>query len=387
MLSSSVLQMSIIWYITQKTGSAAVLSYATIAGFLPQAVLGIFIGALVDRYDRKKILIISDLFVAAAGLALFVAGRMGDIPVWLIMTVLAVRSVGLAFYRPALQAVIPLIIPRQELTRYAGITQSFKSMSLLASPALAAVLYPIWGLDNIVLLDVAGALLAVFAFAVVRVDSPPRDTSGKKTSVLSEVADGFRLMKKDATLMSVMIIGALYAIIYSTVGTLFPHITMVYFGGGVAQSSMVEIVFAIGMLAGSVLLGIVGGRINHMRAISLSIAAYGAGSLLTGLQKPDGFIFFVIFAVFMGVANPFFMGVQVAVFQLRVREDYLGRVLSLNNSAAMLARPVGLALSGLFADRIGINNWFIAAGACAVLLAAASMMLPSMRRLAAEPIE
>jgi DHA3 family macrolide efflux protein-like MFS transporter len=302
------------------------------------------------------------------------------------MTVLAVRSAGLAFYRPALQAVIPLIVPRHELTRYAGFTQSFKSMSLLASPALAAALYPIWGLDNIVLLDVAGALLAVSAFAVVHIASPPRDTGGKKTSVLGEVADGFRLMKKDATLMSVMIIGAVYSVIYSTIGTLFPHITMVYFGGGVAQSSMVEIVFAVGMLAGSLLLGMVGGRLNHMRAISFSIAAYGAGTLLTGLQPPQGFLFFVIFSFFMGIANPFFMGVQVAVFQLRVREDYLGRVLSLNNSAAMLARPLGLSLSGLFADKMGINIWFVTAGAGALLLAFASLMLPAMRHAETEPV-
>ncbi len=96
------------------------------------------------------------------------------------MTVLAVRSAGLPFTGlPA--GVIPLIVPRHELTRYAGFTQSFKSMSLLASRRWRRPCTPS-GVDNIVLLDVAGALLAVSAFAVVNIASPPRETGGKKTA-------------------------------------------------------------------------------------------------------------------------------------------------------------------------------------------------------------
>ena len=141
MLTSAVLQMAIVWYLTEKTGSAAVLSLATVMGFLPQAVLGIFIGALIDRYDRKKVLIYSDLFIALMGLVLFVVGLFGEIPIWLIMVVLFVRSVGSAFYSPSLNAVMPLIVPKEQLTRFAGYAQSFRSVSMLLSPALAAVLF------------------------------------------------------------------------------------------------------------------------------------------------------------------------------------------------------------------------------------------------------
>ena len=86
-LTSSIVQMAIIWYITGKTKSAAVLSFATLAGFLPQAVLGMFIGVLIDQHDRKKIMICSDLVMSSACVALAVSGIWGDIPIWLIFIV------------------------------------------------------------------------------------------------------------------------------------------------------------------------------------------------------------------------------------------------------------------------------------------------------------
>ena len=112
--------MSIVWYMTQKTGSAAVLSFATLVGFVPQAVLGTFIGVFIDRHSRKKIMILADSFIAVLGVVLAASTLFGEIPIWLIMTVLFLRSFGAAFHYPALQALTPAIVPREELTKYAG---------------------------------------------------------------------------------------------------------------------------------------------------------------------------------------------------------------------------------------------------------------------------
>lgn len=158
-LTSSIVQMAIIWYITGKTKSAAVLSFATLAGFLPQAVLGMFIGVLIDQHDRKKIMICSDLVMSSACVALAVSGIWGDIPIWLIFIVLFVRSIGNAFYAPSLQAIMPSILPKDQLTKYAGYSQSFESASMIASPAIAAVLYSMFPLKAILMLDVLGAFL------------------------------------------------------------------------------------------------------------------------------------------------------------------------------------------------------------------------------------
>jgi DHA3 family macrolide efflux protein-like MFS transporter len=125
--------------------TALVLSIASLVGFLPYAVLGPAIGVLVDRYNRKRIMIGADLTIAVAGGVLALTALYMALPVWLIMAVLFIRSLGTAFHSPALSAVIPLLVPKKQLTRCAGYSQSMQSISyIVVSPALAAFLYAAW---------------------------------------------------------------------------------------------------------------------------------------------------------------------------------------------------------------------------------------------------
>ena len=190
-LTSSIVQMAIIWYITGKTKSAAVLSFATLAGFLPQAVLGMFIGVLIDQHDRKKIMICSDLVMSSACVALAVSGIGGhsDLADFI---VLFIRSIGNAFYAPSLQAIMPSILPKDQLTKYAGYSQSFESASMIASPAIAAVLYSMFPLKAILMLDVLGAFFTVGTLAAVDIPGIFREDK-EKTNLLAEVKEGTTL--------------------------------------------------------------------------------------------------------------------------------------------------------------------------------------------------
>ncbi|WP_312644817.1 MFS transporter [Hydrogenoanaerobacterium sp.] len=378
-LTSSVLQMALVWYLTEKTGSAAILSFATLIGFLPQAILGTFIGVYIDRYNRKTIMIVSDLLIAAASLVLVVVGFWRDLPIWMIMAVLFIRSIGTAFHYPSLQAVTPLIVPKDQLTKYAGYSQSFESVSMVASPAIAAVLFGLWDLNIIVLLDVGGALFAVLMLCIVAIPNLPRQSHSTAPHVIKEVKAGLSILKQEKGLTSLLAISALYAVIYFPIGTLYPLITMTYFGGTFAQSSLVEVVFSVGMLLGSLLLGMFGGKINKAKAISGSIALYGAGVMLTGLLPPTGLAVFVFLSALMGISVPFYTGVETSILQMKIKEEYLGRVLSLSSSISMVAMPLGLVLSGTFAEVIGVEKWFFILGVLTLLLAVVSAMMPSLK--------
>ena len=128
--SSSVLQFAVVWYLTDHTGSAMVLTAAMMMGFLPQGVLGPFIGVFIDQYNRKRIMIISDLLISAASFVMVIAGWMGRLSTELILAVLLARSVGSAFHNPCLQAVTPQIVPAGQLTRCAGYSQALESINL-----------------------------------------------------------------------------------------------------------------------------------------------------------------------------------------------------------------------------------------------------------------
>ncbi len=238
-LTSSVLQMAIVWYITQRTGSAALLSLATLIGFLPQALLGLFIGVYIDRYNRKTVMILSDIFIALAGMVLVVAGLLGEIPLWLIYVVLFFRSIGAAFHTPALQAVTPSIVPKDQLTQYAGFAQGFKSLSMVISPALAALLFSIWELHVIILLDVMGVVLAVGILSLVKIPNTAREKPCCRSQVFQEAKEGFWALRREPGLLELLVISCLYAFIYFPIGTLYPLITMTWFGGGVAESGIV----------------------------------------------------------------------------------------------------------------------------------------------------
>ena len=106
--SSSVLQFAMIWYLTDTTESAAVVSFAVFLAFFPQAILGPISGVVIDRYNRKVIMILSDVLIALIGLVMAIAGYMGSLSTWMILAVLFLRTVGTAFHSPCMQAVTPI---------------------------------------------------------------------------------------------------------------------------------------------------------------------------------------------------------------------------------------------------------------------------------------
>lgn len=379
LLTSSILQMAIVWYLTKKTGSAAVLSFATLIGYLPAAILGMLIGTFVDRHSKKRMIVLSDLFIAFLGVVLAVGSLQGEIPIWLIMVVLLLRSIGTAFHYPALQSITPLIVPREQLTKYAGYSQSFESLSMVLSPALAALLFSIWDITAIICLDVIGALVAVCMLYVIEIPEKRVLQIQKKASILKETVDGFKELRHVRGMPQLMAIGALYAIIYFPIGTLYPFMTMEYFNGTVAQSGMVEMIFAVGSLLGAITLGVIGEKIPQIPTMALSIAVYGGGVLLSGLLPPGGLKVFIVMSLVMGIFVPFYTGIETAIFQEKFQQEYLGRIFSLSSSVSMVAMPLGLILSGIFTDKIGINILFIIAGVLTLILAASMLMLPILR--------
>lgn len=374
--------MILIWHLTAVTRSALVLSLASMAGFLPSALLGIFAGTLVDRMSRKTAMIGADLFIAAVSLALVFAAWNGAIPIWLILAVLAVRSVGTAFHTPAISAVTPLLVPAEELTRCAGYTQSIQTVGFIAGTAIAGILYPICTISQMVALDVGGALLATLAVAVIRIpELESAGTPGEKRSLWRETKEGYAILRKQRGIFALVWTAAAFMVMYSPINALFPLMSMDHFGGTTVHASIAEISFAVGMLFGGVVLGIWGGFKNRGVGIVLSVVMMGVPIALSGLLPPGGFWVFAICCAAMGLSVPFYNGPVTALMQEKIPPEYLGRVFGLYGSIASLAMPVGLMFSGAFADRVGTADWFAITGALCLALAVVMYAVPSIRHI------
>jgi MFS transporter, DHA3 family, macrolide efflux protein len=381
LFTSAILQMAIIFYLTEKTGSAMVLSIASLVGFLPYAVFGPMIGVLVDRYDRKKIMIGADLIIAAAGAALAIIALYMELPVWMVMIVLFIRSIGTAFHSPALSAVTPLLVPEEQLTRCAGYSQSLQSVSYILSPAAAAFLYSVWELNAIIVIDVLGAVIACITVVLVRIPKLSLEEQSLEQNFMKEMKEGLVALKENKGLFALLLIGTLYMFVYMPINALYPLISMEYFAGTPMHISITEIAYASGMLAGGLILGLLGNFKKPIVLITASIFMMGASLTISGLLPTSGFVIFVVCCAIMGLSVQFYSGVQTALFQEKIKPEYLGRVFSLTGSMMSLAMPVGLILSGIFADRIGVNNWFLISGILIVGIAIVCPLIPVVRSL------
>ncbi|MEL7564243.1 MAG: macrolide efflux MFS transporter Mef(A) [Dehalobacterium sp.] len=381
LITSAILQMAIIFYLTEKTGSALVLSIASLVGFLPYALFGPAIGVLVDRYDRKKVMIGADLIIAAAGAALALIALSMELPIWVVMAVLCIRSIGTAFHTPALSAVTPLLVPAEQLTKCAGYSQSLQSIGYILSPAAAAFLYSVWDLSTIIALDVLGAVIACIAVVFVHIPQLDVEQQSLKRNFMAEMKEGLLVLKENKGLFALLWVGTLYMFVYMPINALYPLITMEYFGGTPTHISITEIAYASGMLAGGLLLGMIGGYKKPITLITASILLMGGSLAVSGLLPSNGFVIFVLCCLMMGLSVPFYSGVQMALFQEKIKPEYLGRVFALTGSLVSLAMPVGLILSGLFADTIGVHTWFLWSGVIIMGIALLCPLVPAVREL------
>lgn len=381
LITSAILQMAIIFYLTEKTGSAMVLSMASLVGFLPYAVFGPAIGVLVDRHDRKKIMIGADLIIATAGAVLAIVALYTELSVWMVMVVLFIRSIGTAFHSPALNAVTPLLVPEEQLTKCAGYSQSVQSISYIISPAAAALLYSAWKLNAIIAIDVLGAVIASITVAIVSIPKLGDQVQRLKPNFLREMKEGIVALRQNKGLFALLLLGTLYTLVYMPINALFPLISMEYFNGTPVHISITEIAFASGMLVGGLLLGRLGKFEKRILLITGSFFIMGASLAVSGLLPPSRFVIFVACCAVMGLSVPFYSGVQTALFQEKIKPEYLGRVFSLTGSIMSFAMPIGLILSGFFADRIGVNHWFLLSGILIIGIAIVCPMITEVRKL------
>lgn len=367
-LTSSMVQFAIIWHLTETTKSAVVLTIAGLAAFLPQALLGPFIGVWLDRWNRKITMIAADSAIAFFSLILGLYFYLGDPSLAVVYIILMVRSVASAFHAPAFQAAIPLLAPEEQLTRVAGWHQMVFSFSNVIGPALGIAVYSATSLGVVLFLDVLGAIIANLMLLFVRINQPKPEAQ-QSPNFLSEFKLGWLAFVKVKAIVIITIATAIFSIAFMPLATLFPFMTLSHFERGGYSASIVEAVFSIGMIIGGLLLSIAASKWKDTTYIWLSLAVIGLTCAASGLISKEAFFVFVVLSFLMGAAAPFFNGPYMAMIQRAYEPAMLGRVISLVTSVLLLSSPIGLLLAGPVVDRYGIQAWFFWSGIVTVLTA------------------
>ncbi|MEK3936332.1 MFS transporter [Sporosarcina sp. FSL W7-1349] len=374
LLTSAAVQFSIIWWLTDTTGgSPLVLTLAGLAGFLPQALLGPVAGTITDRYSRKMMMILSDLTVASVTFALFVSMYFFEPSIQLVLLVLILRSIATAFHMPAMQASIPLMAPEEHLTKVAGWGQTVSSISNIAGPAVGMSLLAASSIEWVLLVDVFGAMIASSILLFIHIPKVQREATISTTGILAEMKEGYEALVKHPVLLKLTFVMAVVAVLYIPLGTYFPLITRNHFERGVVEAGVVEVVFAVGLIVGGSLLGVLGDRFDKVKTMAAGMMLMGIALSISGLLSPSLFYIFVVLAGLVGLSGPLFSGPFYAFIQTEIEPQLLGRVFGFVTSLSLLAVPIGYALAGVLIKLAGVAALFSIMGVLIVINGIAAM--------------
>lgn len=376
LFGSSLVQYAVLWYLTLTTKNGGVLTLALIAGFLPQAIVSIFGGVLADRMNRKVLIIIADLSIAAATLILVFAMAAGHSDLWMILLALAVRSAGAGVQTPAVTAVLPQLVPQSRLLRVNGINQSIQSAMMLISPVVAAVLYAALPLSRILMIDVVTAVAGVLLFALVPV-ATLAGVRDKDSGYLADLKEGIGYVRGHAFVRWLIVFFAVSATLVAAPSYLTPLMVARDFGEEEWKLMALEIAFAVGMLIGGALLAAFGSRFRRIRLMMWSMVAVSLFAV--GLGLSPNLVIFLAFMALAGLSVPGFSTVALTTMQEIVEPEKQGRVFALVTIVNALAMPCGLAVFGPLADVIAVNMVLVLTGVL-MLVALGLMVLPARAR-------
>jgi DHA3 family macrolide efflux protein-like MFS transporter len=376
-----VVEFALAWYLTVQTGSATVLATAMIVALLPQIVLGPIIGPFIDRWNRKKIMIIADLSIALMTVVLVVLFFSGAIQIWHIYIALVVRSIGQSFHFPAMQAAITMIVPEKHLTRAAGLGQMLGGIINIAGPPAGALLMQILPMQWVLAIDIITAIIAVGTLLFIAIPQPVKAVKMVATSIFHEMIDGFRYIWIWKGLRALVGLSAIISFFLIPPFTLLPIFVTRYLEGDVLKLGWLDSAFGFGIIAGGLILGAWGGFKNKIITCLWGVIISGVFTVLLGFTSLGLFLMGLAACFMIGLGLTFANGPIMAVLQTIVAKDMQGRVFSLMGSVGSAMSPLGLAIAGPLADIIGIRVLFFIAGTAVLLIALASLFLPSLMNL------
>lgn len=379
-LTSSLVNFAIIIWLSLQTGSAEILAWAAIAAMLPQTLIGPFIGALIDRWNRKRIMMLADTFIALCTLILALLFWLDIAELWHIFALLALRSVGSSFHMPAMQASVPLLAPTDQLTRIAGIDQIIASVSQIAGPALGAMMITIWNIEYVLILDVAGALIAVTSLFFVHIPDPEREEN-KERHIFKEMKEGAMVVLRNKGLSLVFLYSIVILFFIIPISVLFPLMTIDYFNGTGFQAGIVEAVWSVGALIGGAVMGVKVYKVNRVGLINWTYILLGAAFMGSGILSPNGFVWFAVLTGISGIAGAVYNSAFTGLVQTKIDPAALGRVFSTFYAIALLPSMLGLIGIGSIADSIGLNTSFIISGLIIIITGIAAFFTKSSMKI------
>ena len=368
LFGSTLVQMALIWYATMQTSSGVWVAAFTVGSYLPQFLISFIGGVWADRYHRKKLIIGADMLIAFATFIMVLAiPHISSEPALLggLLVMSVVRSFGAGIQTPAVNAVIPQLVPAQQLMRYNGINATMQSVVNFAAPAAAGAVFAVSTLRTTLMIDIVTAVLGTGLLSCLVL--PKQDTSFEKSGVLSDMKIGVRYAFSDRGIGKLLIIYGLFTFFCVPAGYLAGLLVRRVFGDTYWYLTAVEVVGFAGMMAGGVAMSTWGGFRSREKTLAAGLLAFGSFAIGMGFSK--NFILYLGLMAFYGVALTMVQTAITTMLQERTDTSMQGRVFGLLGTMYAGFLPLGMAVFGPLADILPLQWIMIGSGIALILIA------------------
>ncbi len=353
-LASNMTGFALTIWMFQETRSATAMGLMQVTFLAPFLLISPFAGAMVDRYNRKLMMMVSDLVAVTATLAVLVLQAAGLLQYWHLYVVVFVQGLGSAFQWPAYLAAISVMVPKEQYGRANGMLSLVDSGPGVFSPILAGALLPLIGLAGILFIDVATFFLAIAALLLVTVPQPQATAEGEagKGSLLHEAIYGFRYIFARPPLLALLSTILLLNLAQGlSGGALLAPMILSRTGDNSVALGAVESAMAIGGVLGGLLMSAWGGPKRRIRGMLCGWMVFALfGQILFGLGR--SLAVWLPAVAIAAMSFPVSQGCSNAIWQAKVAPDVQGRVFSARRFIAWMVDPIAPIMAGAMADLV-----------------------------------
>ncbi|GAI65914.1 unnamed protein product, partial [marine sediment metagenome] len=247
LLGSSIVQFVVIWWIAIETESPIYLSIAAFLGFLPMVVISPIAGVFIDRWNRKLTIAITDFLQAVITVWLIFLIMLNIADVWTIILINSLRGICQAFHFPAINAIIPIMIPKKHLSRFNGINYFFTGLINVIGPVVAASLLLIWSINEILWIDIITFIIAIFPLLLIKIPLVI-EKDKKRDSFKNDFKLGFNVLQTVPGLLILLILISAVNFLSVPFHTLLPLFVIVNHVGTASDLAIVMALIQIGIV-------------------------------------------------------------------------------------------------------------------------------------------
>jgi MFS family permease len=350
-LGSAITGFALTLWLYEKTGSALSTAALTICTYAPYVVMSIFAGALSDKFDKKKTMLICDSLAALSTIVVFILYKTNLLRIWHLYAINAVSGLMNTVQQPASEVAFTKIIPKEYYQKTGGLQSLSRSLISIGNPIIAAALYGYAGLDAAITVDLISFAIAFTALALFIKIPTDNEEQTNKDRVLKLAKEGLKYLKQTPMILDVILFMSGVNLIASAFNAVLPAYIIPNPRGGNSMLGIISSCSGIAMLAGSLLATVSPEPKNRIRIIYLSMLfSLSTENFLLALSRNP--VLWCIGQILGWIFVPVMSTNQNVIMRKVIPENLQGRVYACRNTLQFFTIPIGLTLGGFMVDKV-----------------------------------